>query len=378
MKNTILFLILLIAVSACTATPSATPTPEPSPTAELPTKICLVTDIGSINDGTFNQYAYEGMINLQEDYPQVITSYKESGEEAAFATNVASCIEEGADIVITVGFLITQATAAAAAEHPEVYFIGVDQDVNSVENPPANYTGTQAREDQVGYLVGIIAANVANEMGGEAVAGVYGIDVPAVKRFRNGYEQGVLHVNPDWVIGENILGSYTDSFLEPETGAALATDYIEQGAVVIFGAGGPTGSGAILAAAEAGVFVIGVDKDEYFTTFTGGDTAGSEFLITSAIKRVDSAVYELARVLIEGNFSAFPGGSNYIMDVANNGVGVAPVHEAQISEAIFAEAEAAFQEMVAGTLETGVNIVTGDLLATEEASAEATAEATEE
>jgi len=359
------------------ATPS--PTPEPSPTTPPPSALCLVTDVGSVDDGTFNQYAYEGMLALAEDYPGVTTSYIQTEAETDYAANIDRCIEEnGAQIVITVGFLITEATAEAARRHPEVYFIGVDQDASSIENPPSNYAGTQAREDQVGYLVGVIAAIVANELGGEAVAGVYGIDVPAVKRFRNGYEQGVLHVNPDWVVGENILGSYTDSFLAPEEGARLALEFIDQGAVVIFGAGGPTGSGAIRAAAEAGVFVIGVDKDEYITTFQSGEAAGSDFIITSAIKRVDRAVYDVARLLIEGRSIEFPGGTNYIMDVANNGVGFADSHDAQIPEAAFAEALVVFEQMVNGSLETGVDPITGDLLASAEATEEATAEATEE
>jgi basic membrane protein A and related proteins len=380
-KKFVYFLFILLA--ACTpGTPTPSPTPEPSPTPTLPKTVCLVTDVGRITDGTFNQYAYEGMQALTQYHEGVTTDYIETQSEEDYAANIAQCIENGAEIVVTVGFLITQATADAARANPSVYFIGVDQDANSVENPPTNFAGTQAREDQAGFLVGVIAAVVANDLGGDIIAGVYGIDVPAVKRFRNGYEQGALYVNPDWVIGENILGSYTDSFLDEEQGASLATQYMGDGAVVIFGAGGPTGSGAIRAAAEAGVFVIGVDKDEYVTTFQGGEATGAEFIITSAVKRVDTAVYEVASLLVEGRFAEFPGGSNYIMDVLNSGVGFADSHDAVIPADAFEQATSVFEAMVNGTLETGVDPVTGDLLSalgepTAEATEEATAEATE-
>jgi basic membrane protein A len=369
---------LLIVLAACVpSTPTPSPTPEPSPTPSLPKTLCLVTDVGQIGDGTFNQYAYEGMEALKEFNTGVTTSYIETLNEEDYASNIAQCITDGAEIVITVGFLITDATAEAARANPSVYFIGVDQDVSSLTNPPSNFVGLQFREDQAGFLVGVIAATVANDLGADKIAGIYGIDVPAVKRFRNGYEQGALYVNPDWVIGENILGTYTDSFLEPETGAELAAQYIAEGAVVIFGAGGPTGSGAILAAAQAGTFVIGVDKDEYATTFGRGSVEGSEFIITSAVKRVDTAVFEVASLLLQGRFSEFPGGSNYVMDVLNNGVGFAEAHDAVLPEDAFEAATTVYEAMVSGDLDTGVDPVLGDLLGasaepTEEASAEAT------
>jgi len=130
--------------------------------------------------------------------------------------------------------------------------------------------------------VGTVAALVANEQDSDIVAGVYGLDVPAVKRFRHGYEQGALYINPDWEIGVNILGRYHDSFDDTEAGIEAAQTFVDAGASVIFGAGGPLGSAAIRQAAAQGVYVIGVDKDEYYTTFGEGAVEGSEFLISSA------------------------------------------------------------------------------------------------
>lgn len=274
-------LSLLLLVAACLP---ATPTPTPLPTL-IPTptpvpgieSVCLVTDVGSIDDGTFNQYAYEGMLSAVDEFKLKSPTYYESESAENFLANINRCIDDGAEAVITVGNLLE-----AAANNPDVYFIGIDQNVAATDNAPDNVTGVQFREDQAGFLVGTVAALVANEQDSDIVAGVYGLDVPAVKRFRHGYEQGALYINPDWEIGVNILGRYHDSFDDTEAGIEAAQTFVDAGASVIFGAGGPLGSAAIRQAAAQGVYVIGVDKDEYYTTFGEGAVEGSEFLISSA------------------------------------------------------------------------------------------------
>lgn len=319
-------------------------------------KVCLVTDVGRVNDGTFNQYAYDGMIQAAEDF-DLETTFVETQAVADYQTNIDTCANEGFDIIITVGFLIGDATKAAAEAHPDIYFIGIDQ---FLEAGPSNYVGVQFREDQAGFLVGAMAALVANEKGAEKIAGVYGIDVPAVKRFRNGYEQGALYINPDWVVGENILGNYEKSFTDPAAGASTARQYIGEGAAVIFGAGGPTGSGAIKEAAASGVSVIGVDQDEYFTTFAEGATEGAENLITSALKRVDVGVYDMIQALVDGDLESFPGGSVYVLDVANGGITFAEAHDATVSPEITEEIEQ-LEMLLQGLV--GVDPVTGDMAA---------------
>lgn len=372
MKIHYLLLILIVILMACTPEPTPEePTPEAteSPYAVIDT-ICLVTDVGSVNDNTFNQYAYEGMLSLSEDYQGIETSFVETNNPENYGLNIQTCLDRDADIIATVGFALAEATLDASQNNPDVYFIGVDQDVASIDDAPDNFVGIQAAEHEAGFLVGVIAASLANNIGGDVIAGVYGLDFPAVKRFRNGYEQGALYINPDWEIGTNILGTYTDSFIDTELGTGLARDYIAEGAVVIFGAGGLTGSGAIVEATSQGVYSIGVDQDEYFTTFAGGDAENAEYLVTSAIKRVDRGVYDVAALLIEGQTSEFPGGDNYILNVISNGVGFAPSHDADIPESIFETASATFGMLLRGELDTGVDPVSGDLLETVEATEE--------
>ena len=316
--------------------------------------VCLVTDLGKVNDGTFNQSAHEGAVAAADEY-DLEYSFIETQAETDYEANIQTCISEGFEVIVTVGFLIADATYAAAEANPEVYFLGVDQ---FLMDGPTNYVGIQFREDQSGFMTGVLAAFVAEWLGSDMIAGVYGVDIPPVKRFRNGYEQGALHVNPDL----NILGVYIPSFIAPDQGASAARQFIGEGASVLFGGGGPTGTGAILAGAEQGVYVIGVDKDEWITSFGSGETEGSEFIISSAMKRVDQGVYDMVAMLAEGALDDFPGGGVFTMDAAMNGVGLAPPHESDIPEEVWDMVDEVNAGLIAGEIETGVNLITGDLL----------------
>ncbi len=316
--------------------------------------LCLVTDLGRVNDGTFNQSAHEGALLAADEF-DLEYSFIETQAETDYAANIQTCIDEGFEAIITVGFLIADATHAAAEANPDVYFMGVDQ---FVMDGPTNYVGIQFREDQSGFMTGALAAFVAAWQESDTIAGVYGIDIPPVKRFRNGYEQGARHVNPDL----RVLGVYIPSFIAPDQGASAARQFIGEGATVLFGGGGPTGTGAIRAGAQEGVYVIGVDKDEWVTAFGSGELDGSEFIISSAMKRVDVGVYTMAAMLAEGDMSEFPGGAVFLLDAAMNGVGLAPPHESDIPEEVWDQVHAVRDELIAGEIETGVDLITGDLL----------------
>ena len=319
----------------------------PRPTAPDGFKVCLVTDVGRINDGTFNQFAYEGMINAATDLG-FETDFIETQAQTDYDTNINTCVQEGYSVIVTVGFLIADATRAAAEANPDVFFIGVDQ---FFVDHPSNLVGIQYREDQGGFLAGALAA-MMTESG--TVAGVYGIDIPPVVKFRNGFEQGAKYITPD--IG--LLGVYIDDFVAPDRGASAAEQFIGEGADVIFGAGGPTGSGGIKRAAEEGIWVIGVDQDEYFTTFGAGATPGVEFLISSAVKRVDLGVYDQILGFLTGTDA---GGDLYILDAANGGITYAPSHDADVPQEVLDTLETIRQGLAAGTIDTGVDPITGEL-----------------
>jgi basic membrane lipoprotein Med (substrate-binding protein (PBP1-ABC) superfamily) len=312
--------------------------------------VCLVTDVGRVNDGTFNQFAYEGMERAVEDF-DLESTFIETQAPTDYEANINTCVDDGYEAIITVGFLLTDATVAAAAANPDVYFIGIDQ---FYAEPTDNLVGILFREDQAGFLAGALAAQMT-ESG--LIAGVYGIEIPPVVKYRNGFEQGARYINPD----VELLGVYIDSFTDANRGAAAAEQFIGEGADVVFGAGGGTGSGGIVRAAAEGVYVIGVDQDEYFSTFGSGETPGAEFLISSAMKRVDQGVYLPLQALVEGG-ADWQGGGLQVLDASVEGVGFAPAHDSDVPAEVTARMEEILAGLADGSIETGVDPNSGELL----------------
>ena len=323
--------------------------------------VCLITDVGKVNDGTFNQFAFEGMVAAAEDF-DLESTFIETTAPTDYESNIQRCIDSEFDAIITVGFLMTDASLAAAQANPEIYFMGVDQ---GFAEAPENLVGIQFREDQSGFLAGALAA-LMSESG--TVAGVYGIPIPPVVKFRNGFEQGAKYINPDITT----LGVYIDNFNDPARGAETALQLIDEGADVIFGAGGPTGSGGIKEAAGQGVMVIGVDQDEYFSTFGEGETPGAENIISSAVKRVDQGVYLSIEALVNGDAAVFyDEDGNRAFSAENEGIGFAPAHDAEVPEEVTAQMDEIYAGLQDGSIETGVDPNSGEMLepvATEEAS----------
>lgn len=327
-------LVLAMALTACPAPAPAAPAAEApaveapaateapaaeAPAAEAPAtafKVGLVTDVGRVNDRNFNQSAWEGVeefakaVGLAEDDYR----YIETQDSKDYADNMQQFIDNGYNVIITVGFALGDATITAAKENPDIFFIGVDQFQG--ETLP-NLTGLIFHEDQSGYLAGVLAARMSQT---GTIAAVLGTDlVPPVVAFNEGYLAGAKAANPDInIISTYHPGGMDIAFSDPEWGAATAKQALDQGADVVFGAGGLTGNGAlqeVASAAEAGatVFCIGVDSDQWFTV-----PAAHPCLVSSAMKLITPGVVELITAAQNG---AFPGG-NYF-----GGSGLAPFHD---------------------------------------------------
>ncbi len=345
---------------APTAAPEATTAPEATATPEATTdtpklRIALVTDLGKVNDGTFNEFAHKGAERAAQEFG-LEYKYIETTAQADYAANIQTFVDEGFDVIVTVGFLIADATKAAAAANPDIIFIGVDQgyEPGAVTD---NLVGLNFREDQAGFLAGALAAMVS-ESG--TIGIVAGQEIPPVKKFKFGFDNGAKYVRPD--IG--LLGVYLPTFIDPALGASTAEQMVGDGADVIFGAGGPTGSGAIAAAAAKGAYVIGVDQDEFGTTFAGGSAPGADKILSSAIKRVDVAVYSTIKAVLDGTFK---GNGVLVFDAAGDGVGLAPFHmaEASITPAMQAKLDEILAALADGSLTTGVDPTSGDLIEAE-------------
>jgi len=305
-------------------------------------RVGLVTEETGIDDGTFNQYAYQGMMRAAEEFGLDTTHVggRRPGDEEG---NILKLIEDGCQLIITVGMRLGDTVERLSKEHLDTNFVTIDY---APYPRLSNVMGLLFSEDQAGFLAGALAGYMTQS---NVLGVVAGDQVPPVIKFRKGFANGAKYVNPK----VQVLGEYIASFTDPAKGRGVAQSFIEQGADVIFGAGGETGSGGIRGAAEQGVWVIGVDQDEWFTTFDDGRAPGADRLLSSAVKRIDNAVYVAVQRAVEGVFK----GETTVFYAGNQGIGLAPYHAAE--GAIPDEVKGRIDEIAAGlrsgTITTGVS-----------------------
>jgi basic membrane protein A len=328
-----------------TEMPDATESPATQPAdCRDPQLFCigLVTDIGKINDNSFNQSAWEGVLRAKKELSALV-QYIETADSRDYAKNIAIFGDEGFDVIVTVGFSMGEATDLAAAAYPNTNFIGVDQ-FQATEVP--GVAGLNFSEDKAGFLAGALAAMISKS---HQIGAVCGTDVvPPVWRFGEGYKAGAVYA-------DNINGTTTDAyvayhndvgfdltFTDPEWGAAISHAMLDEGADVIFGCGALTGNGAITAAAQRGAYVIGVDVDQYYTL---PDAAPR--MLSSALKLIDQGVFDLIKAAKDGRFP--------IGNVTGE-VGLAPYHDldSEVSVEVKAEIEAIKVGLSDGSIATNV------------------------
>ena len=330
-------------VDGAETTPSSAPA-----TSELPTGgdcateevVCigLVTDVGKVDDKSFNQSAWEGAQQAAQELGAQL-EFIETTDATDYGTNIATFVDQGYDIVITVGFALGEATVAAAQQYPDVDFIGVDQFQGATV---PNVAGLVFPEDQAGFMAGALAGLLTES---DTVAAVLGTDlVPPVVAYAEGYEAGVAHTNPDaTVITTYHPGGLDVAFTDPAWGADTSRQAIDQGADVIFGAGGQTGNGALAEIAKEGgeVYCIGVDTDQWDTV-----PEAQPCLVTSAMKLITPGVVELVTAAAQGSLPA----GNYIGEV-----GLAPFHdhEEHLSEDVITQVQEIVDGVLAGEISTG-------------------------
>jgi basic membrane protein A len=322
--------------------PTAAPAPEPTAApAAAAVKIGMVTDIAKLGDKSFNDSAWAGVQMAAKELgvePKVI----ETTDPNDYEKNIGQFISEGYSVIVTVGFALADATNAAAKANPTVKFIGVDQ-FQAEEIP--NVAGLVFNEDQAGYLAGYLAASLSQS---GKIGAILGTDaVPPVWRFGEGYRAGALAAKPSTdvqTVYHNDVG-FDKTFSDPEWGKATALSMIDKGVDVVFGAGGRTGNGALLAAAERkdkGVMAIGVDTDQYLTVPEAKDV-----LLTSAFKILDKGTANLIIAAVKGTLK---GGNNF------GEVGLAPFHdlESKVPADLKTKLDDIRKQLLDGTLKTNV------------------------
>ncbi|MBN2389662.1 MAG: BMP family ABC transporter substrate-binding protein [Anaerolineae bacterium] len=274
-----------------------------------PLRIGLVTDFGPVDDGGFNQAAWNGVMEVGRTLEAEV-DFIESEDQGAYIHNISQFAEAGYNIIVTVGFMMAEATVEMARAYPDIKFIGVDQ---AQAEPIPNLVGLVFHENQIGFLAGMLAAHLTEN---NVVAVVLGSEqIPQIVGFRDGYVDGVTATDPSITVLANFHpGEMGEAFSDPEWGAATAAQFIREGADVIFVAAGMTGNGALMeAAGHEGVLCIGVDTDQWETI-----PEARPCLVTSAIKQIDGGIVELVHLAIEDRF---PAGNYY------GGAGLAPFHD---------------------------------------------------
>lgn len=322
--------ILAVLIVASMILSACAPAAEKKEDCSSPEVFCvgLVTDVGKIDDKSFNQSTWEGVQQAEKELGAKI-QYIETTDSKDYDKNIATFADEKYDVIVTVGFALGEATIAAAKKYPDVKFIGVDQ--FQAEALP-NLAGLIFPEDQSGFLVGALAAMMTKT---KKIGAVLGTDaVPPVWRFGEGYRAGAAYIDPAvevTVVYHNDVG-FDKTFTDPEWGKTTALSMIDKGVDIIFGAGGKTGNGALLGAAEKGVYAIGVDTDQYYTV-----PEAQKVLLSSAMKLLTPGTFELIKLAKEGKF---PGG-NYI-----GKAGYAPYHD--LDSVVPAEVKARMEEIFKG------------------------------
>jgi basic membrane protein A len=264
---------------------------------------CLVTDIGGLNDKSFNHLAYVGLQHAQRAgiKGRVIQSHS----PADYIPNLKACVQSGAGITIGVGFLMTDAMDAIASAYPNNKFAIVDVDVTTMKHKPKNVEGLLFREQQAGYLVGYAAGLWAKSHNGKAVGSVGGLKIPPVDRYIAGFQYGAKKADP----GIQTLNGYSNDFVKQAKCKEVALNQIAQGSVVEFQVAGQCGLGVLDASHEKGLFGIGVDADQGYL---------GSWVMTSALKKVDVAVYNAIQA---ANHGTLKGGTNKQFGADIGGVG---------------------------------------------------------
>lgn len=271
-------------------------------------ELALVTDIGTIDDKSFNQGSWEGLVKYAEEKGISHQYYKPTEKSTdAYLSAIDLAVKGGAKVIVCPGFLFQKPVQIAMETYPDVTFIAIDC---TLENPAENAIGITYAEDQVGFLAGYAA--VKDGMTNLGYMG--GMAVPAVQKYGFGFLQGAeyaaqeLGMEPGSI---TVKYHYTGGFDATPEAKAMAASWYKEGAEVIFAAGGAVGNSVMAAAEEAGTKVIGVDVDQ---------SGESNTVITSAMKGLGTSVYDTIAAVYDGTFT---GGTNVTLDAAQGGVSLA-------------------------------------------------------
>jgi len=267
-------------------------------------KVGLSTDTGGLNDRGFNHLAYLGLQRAGKELG-VQTRVVQASTAAEYVPNLSSLARQGYNLIVGVGFTEIQALETVAKQFPKTHFAIVDVS-NADEGGLKNVEGLLFKEQEAGYLAGYAAGLAAKDRGGKAVSSVGGQKQPPVDRYIAGFQAGAKAAFP----GVQTMNGYSNDFEKLALCKEVALNQIAGGSVVVFQVAGGCGLGALDAAKEKGVWGVGVDADQGYL---------GSYVLTSALKRVDTAVFDSIKDAKDGHFK---GGQDAVYGLDVNGVGI--------------------------------------------------------
>ena len=317
--------ITALTAAACSSAPSSSSAPASASPTAAKFLACMVTDTGGINDRSFNAASWQGVLNAEKDLG-VTGKYLQSTTQNDYATNINTFIKQGCGIIVTVGFLMAQATDTAAAANKTVKFAIVDNNNLDAKNHPIpNLLGLQFDTSQSGFLGGYLAAGMTKT---GKVATFGGIEIPPVSIYMDGFWDGVQYYNSKHMTHVQVLGwneqtqkgSFTGDFTNQAKGEQLTQQFITEGADIVFPVAGNVGLGAAKAVQNSGgkANMLWVDVDgcvsapQYCPLFISSVEKGISAAVESAIKRAMGS----------GTFTG-----SYTGTLANGGAALAPFHQ---------------------------------------------------
>ena len=252
--------------------------------ASAPIKIGMVTDVGGVNDQSFNQSAWEGLQKAKNDL-NVKVSYQESKQDADYTANLETLYDAKNGLIWGIGFKMADAVLAAAKQNPKQKYAIIDYSYGA--KTPPNVIGVMFKAEEGAFLAGYIAAKMS-KTGNLGFIG--GMSVPIIHSFQYGFKAGAKYANKKI----NVFDQYSESFTDAAKGKAIANQMIGKGADVVFHAAGAVGDGVIEAAKEKNKMAVGVDRDQNYLA--------PKNVITSSMKRVDNAVFNVVKDFTQGKF----------------------------------------------------------------------------
>jgi basic membrane protein A len=349
-KISLVLALLVIASMLASCAPAATPTAAPAaPTAAPAAKLkaCLVTDVGGINDKSFNATAWKGVTEAQ-DQLGVEGQYLQSKQQTDYEKNLNAYIQAKCDIIVTVGFLLGDATAAAAKANPNSKFAIVDYAYDPII---PNVDDLTFATDQAAFLAGYLAAGMTKT----AKVGTFGgLQIPTVTIFEDGFYMGVQQYNTVHKTSVEVLGwdpvkktgLFAGGFNDQQKGKDIANNLLQEGADIIMPVAGAVGLGTAAAVQESGKgLIIGVDTD-----WTVSASEYTPIMLTSVEKVIDVAVFDAIKAVQDGTFK----GGNYVGTLQNNGVRISPFHDldSKVPADLKTELDQLKADIIAGKVKT--------------------------